>query len=503
MTDSNPGGARLSVLTAPLHSRLQLKGGGQCDCGACVNAMPMTPAPVPPDPEARYVFDAAGDPWSLPDEHYAVLHKHGGVAVLSQPALAMARHFTSPAALASVPSRWPALFGDRAVRAALDEMCRTGLLTPAHAKPAPSPQMDTLIGWLHVTNRCNLRCAYCYLDRTGSAPMRPDMDATTAQRVLDSLIRTAKIHGYGNLKLKYAGGEPMLRFPFVAALHRRAQARAAEQGLHLEGVVISNGTCLNRAMAVEMQALGLRLMVSLDGLGEAHDVQRPFADRSGSAAAVQRTIEVALSCGLTPEVSVTITGRNGDAMPELMAWLLARDLPFSLNFYRETARSCSREDLRFQESRLIESMLATYRVIAAHLPQRSLLASLTDRAHLASPHLRPCAVGQNYLVFDTEGRIAKCQMAIDDPLTDVHASDPLGQVRSDVYGVQNPTVAEKDGCRHCPWRYWCAGGCPLAAYRASGDYYHTSPNCAVYRALFPEVVRLEGLRLLAQQPKAE
>jgi uncharacterized protein len=57
-------------------------------------------------------------------------------------------------------------------------------------------------------------------------------------------------------------------------------------------------------------------------------------------------------------------------------------------------------------------------------------------------------------------------------------------------------VEEKEGCRTCDWRYWCTGGCPLLTYRATGRSDIKSPNCNIYKALFPEALRLEALRLL-------
>ena len=52
------------------------------------------------------------------------------------------------------------------------------------------------------------------------------------------------------------------------------------------------------------------------------------------------------------------------------------------------------------------------------------------------------------------------------------------------------------GCRDCEWKYWCAGGCPLTTYRATGRYDVKSPNCNIYKAIYPQAMRLEGLRLL-------
>jgi uncharacterized protein len=87
-------------------------------------------------------------------------------------------------------------------------------------------------------------------------------------------------------------------------------------------------------------------------------------------------------------------------------------------------------------------------------------------------------------------------MKINQPVTTARAEDPLALIRTDTLGIQNISVEEKEDCHHCEWKYWCTGGCPLATHRATGRYDVKSPNCNIYKALYPEAVRLEGLRLL-------
>ncbi len=87
-------------------------------------------------------------------------------------------------------------------------------------------------------------------------------------------------------------------------------------------------------------------------------------------------------------------------------------------------------------------------------------------------------------------------MDIGQSLTDIQTDDPLGLIRSDRAGWPNLGVGMKEGCRACEWNAWCGGGCPLATYRAFKRYDVPSPNCAIYRALYPRVVRLEALRVL-------
>jgi uncharacterized protein len=87
-------------------------------------------------------------------------------------------------------------------------------------------------------------------------------------------------------------------------------------------------------------------------------------------------------------------------------------------------------------------------------------------------------------------------MLIRNPIASVNNQDPLAVIRNDTSELQNLPVKEKVGCKTCKWKYWCAGGCSLATYRATGRYDVKSPNCNIYKAVFPEVLKLEGLRIL-------
>jgi len=350
---------------------------------------------------------------------------------------------------------------------------------------------DTLTAQFCLTSTCNLSCDYCFMPHNSD-----EMSFETGYRSIDAAFRSAIIHNFRIVKLKYSGGEPLRCFSKILQFHKYASALAKQYNIELQGSVLSNGTLLTPDIIEKIKSLNLRLMISLDGLKKDHDCQRHFADGSGSFDKVVRSIGLALSEDLIPDISITVSSRNISGLPELMQWVLEKDLPFSLNFYRENDFSEMHKDLKLEEERIINGLLAAYKVIESHLPRRSLLASLADRANLAIPHLRPCSVGHSYMVFDTNGNISKCQMQMNPAITDIHSADPLKLVREDRTGIRNISVEDKEECRECQWKHWCAGGCPLEAFRVTGKYDAKSPNCNIYKAIFPEILRLEGLRML-------
>jgi uncharacterized protein len=423
---------------------------------------------------------------------FASTHAEAGIALLNAAALNLWQRFELPCspniALQQLGIETKAL---HYYHEALVDLCWSGFLRDTPNAPVPFAREDTLIAWLHTTNACNLRCNYCYLAKTSEM-----MDERVGRQSIDAIFRSALANDLPKAKIKYAGGEATLNFALVTTLHDYARQLADEQNISLSSVVLSNGVRLTPEMINSMLARQLRLMISLDGLGAAHDAQRHFANGRGSFEAVARNIEMAKDNGLIPDICITVSGRSAAGLPDLLSWILERDLPFSLNFYRENELSASFAELQLDEERIINGMLAAFKVIEANLPRRSLLASLVDRANLSAPHSRPCAAGHNYLVIDHFGRVTKCQMEMNKPVTHISVRDPLAVIRADQIGVQNYSVEEKEGCRDCEWKYWCAGGCPQATFRATGRYDIQSPNCRIYKTLYPEMVRLEALRLL-------
>jgi uncharacterized protein len=269
----------------------------------------------------------------------------------------------------------------------------------------------------------------------------------------------------------------------------------------VQGAILSNGADLDDSKLQLIHGLGLRLMISLDGPQPFHDAQRYRHGGQGTYTDVIDSIERARNMGLDLTVSVTVTSINVGGLPELLDWLLARAIHFTLNFYREHDHNMAHSahaHLQADEQQLIDGMRAAYRVIEQRPPHYSVLGSLLDRVNLTAPHRYTCPVGSHYLVIDQCGRVGKCQMDMQHPVTTVWDTDLPGVLQRDETRVQNLPVEHKETCRDCQWRYWCAGGCALVTNYATGRYDAPSPNCAIYQALLPDVIRLEGLRLLQQ-----
>jgi uncharacterized protein len=370
------------------------------------------------------------------------------------------------------------------------DLATCGLLISAKTKPKMLwGQPTTLTAWLHITNACNLDCPYCYVRKSSER-----MSEEVGIQAIEAVFRAAEQSDFRAVKLKYAGGEAALHFKLVHQLHTYARQLAAEKGFELRAVVLSNGTVWTSAMAHWLIDSGVKLMISLDGVGPTHDAQRPDLLGRGTFARIEHTVDkILLPAGVRPDISITITGRNAFGAADAVAWAIERDLPFSLNFYRENLLSANYQDLKLEEGQIIEGMRRAYRVVERYLPTRPFLGGLLDRVQVEA-HAHTCGVGQSYMAFTHTGQVAQCQMHLGDGKTLNGADDPLKLITQGSIPVIS--VDDKEGCKECAWRYRCTGGCPLETYRATGRFDVQSPHCHLYTTLFPEAMRLEGLRLM-------
>ncbi len=421
----------------------------------------------------------------------------GIIAVLDRSTYRLFDQFRHSRSIAEVQSSMPDVVPERAAAVAI-WLYRMGLLQTDHDITPFQEVKQTLTAWLHITNICNLSCSYCYIKKSTE-----QMGEDTAMQSVDALFRSANLHHFQKVHLKYAGGEASLHMARVLAVHDYAAQIARQHDKELGATLLTNGVVLSQQAIDSLKQRHIHVAISLDGTGIYHDSLRPLRGGQGSFKYVNATIHRLLENGVSPHISVTVSQRNLAGLKDLLCYILDLGVSFSLSYYRENDYAIDRVSLQFGEQEMINTMREAFTAIEQRLPRRSLLGSLIDKSNLHFTHLRTCGVGNNYLVIDQHGKVAKCHANIKQTITTIGSEDPLRVVREDRDGVQNLSVDEKEGCGTCDWRYWCGGGCPLLTYRLTGRYNVKSPNCNIYRALFPEALRLEGLRLLRYETPME
>lgn len=137
---------------------------------------------------------------------------------------------------------------------------------------------------LVLTHQCNLGCGYCY----AGEKFNSSMSYETGVKSLKLAFAQP-----GPLEISFFGGEPMIAFEQMARLTRLAADWARRQRREVRFAVTTNATILKEKHLRFLKQYNFFVGISVDGVEEVQDRQRPFVNGRGSGELVWRNLETA------------------------------------------------------------------------------------------------------------------------------------------------------------------------------------------------------------------
>ena len=170
---------------------------------------------------------------------------------------------------------------------------------------------------LFVTRECNLACGYCYVEKQAQSVMSED----TARQAVDRLMAFDDPEH----TLSFFGGEPLLQYDLIQSTVAYAEQRAAELGKGIRFKIATNGTLATGEVVDFLAQHGFVVELSLDGVPEAHNANRPLLHGGDSYAAtvknlpyLQKKIKTLVGVGVLTPASVPLAAKGArHAMDEL------------------------------------------------------------------------------------------------------------------------------------------------------------------------------------------
>lgn len=135
---------------------------------------------------------------------------------------------------------------------------------------------------LQLTQECNFRCKYCIYSEESNARQRnhshQHMDWQTAKKAVDFLWRHSV--DSNRINIGFYGGEPLLEITLIKKIVD--YAKVLFEGKKLTFSMTTNGSLLTDEIIKYLEEQDVILMISLDGPKEINDLNRVFANGSGT-----------------------------------------------------------------------------------------------------------------------------------------------------------------------------------------------------------------------------
>jgi uncharacterized protein len=342
-------------------------------------------------------------------------------------------------------------------------------------EPLSAPPVHAIS--LAIAQKCNLGCTYCYAQQGEFGGTPRNMPRETAEQAVDLLVNGATPGA--RLNLAFLGGEPLVNRALLQETTRRAAAMAAARGVTLGFSITTNGTLLNAADADFFEEFAFAVTVSLDGVGAAHDAQRPFKGGRGSYDRILRNLAPMFEKQRRMQVTarVTVTPQNmrlRETLDEFVA-LGFHTVGFSPLLRSPTGQGeLEHGDLEVMLGEMIDCGQEFERRTLAgeRYPFANMLNALRE-IERGTHRPYPCGAGAGYFGVSAEGDLAACHRFVGD------AEGAMGSLADGVDATRRTAwlrdrhVHRQEPCNGCWARYLCGGGCHhevIARGRPACDY---------------------------------
>ncbi len=359
---------------------------------------------------------------------------------------------------------------------------------------------------IDITNRCNLRCRYCYhFESAGDADGDGHLPAEEWLRFFGELNRCAVT------EVTLAGGEPFLRGDLREIIRGVVENR-------MRFAILTNGTLITDEMAAFLASTKRcnYVQVSIDGsVPESHDAMRG----RGSFARALQGLQALRRNGVRAAVRVTIHRKNVHDLEGIARFLLEDIGLGSFGTNSAGAMGLCRKNAEMVQLTVEDRILAMetllrlskqyngrIQAMAGPLAEARTWLDMEDARLEGRPPmpdrgaLTGCGCYRSSLSVRADGVITPCTMLSQIELGRINRDDLATLWRE--HGLLNALrerghipLSRFPFCEGCDYVPYCTGNCPGLSYTLAGEVNHPSPD-ACLRKFLAEGGRLPDRALL-------
>jgi uncharacterized protein len=364
------------------------------------------------------------------------------------------------------------------------------------------------------TRACNLRCPYCYYINEDTQHYGQMMSDQTIESLYSHLAKY--LAGKSGFGFVWHGGEPLLlgKKRFQRFLDLQKKYFSSNQIVNL---LQTNGVLIDQSWIDFFNSNGVSVGISLDGMREAHDRNRPTTAGKGTYDSVLRAIRLFQANSMAVCTLAVADGRyDGYETLRHFQELGIQEcdflIPMTNNALQEEFRSSGHKNYT-DFSSVSAFLIGAFRRWVENAPPIGvrLFESLIQNS-FGLPHGYLNAGSTNLsesLVLETNGDIcldtdfwhidrynlgAKYNLRFN-----VHSPDfSLAGVEEHLqqFIVQEGLDRLPDACQQCRVRSVCHGSHPASRFGSDGSFNHRSAYCSAFYELSDEILNYMARRSL-------
>ncbi len=374
----------------------------------------------------------------------------------------------------------------------------------------PGPSLHIVV----VTLRCNFKCIYCQAGSRSLKEKKYDMTLETAKQTLEFIFNAPSPF----ITIEFQGGEPLLNWPVVEFIVKRARDRNRVAGKNLRIALVSNLVLMDKTKLDFLLKNQVSICTSLDGPERVHNKNRPWSGGNSyrvttswikkiqkKLSALREKNQTRLSLNALVTVSRYSLQCPEKIVDEYLKWgfkgIHFRHLT-RLGFARASWGKIGYSAEEFISAwKKVMDYIIEINQKGRFFPEREsrimLKKILTDKGHTFTDLNSPCGAALGQIAYDYDGNIYTC----DEGRTLKDDTFMIGSVKKSSYKetiinnkvktMVTSSCLENTTCDYCVYKPYC-GVCPVRNYAFYGNLFPQTINtdwCKIKTAQFDYLFR--------------
>jgi len=331
---------------------------------------------------------------------------------------------------------------------------------------------------LMLTEDCDQRCDYCFVEEKGSSP---PMSPAVARQAVDFLFQESR--NYPRVKILFFGGEPLLAWDRIREVTEYAEERGRQSGQEVVFNMTTNASLLERSRCDFLARHRIKYLISIDGPREIHDRHRRRPDGRSSYGLIADKIPLLKKYQPWLGARLTVHPDTAADLPGSFSHLV--ELGFN-QFLIGPASGVewSERDLDLYRDGMIE--IARRLKLELDRGRQLRVNSLEENLKMRSGkrYYRGCRAGRQSVTVTGDGLIHPCSKMLG--VAGREGIPPLGTLEEGITALNyrlrlcGLIPVGNSACDSCPWEDFCPGGCFAVNYQETGDIFRPAPfECRV------------------------
>jgi uncharacterized protein len=331
---------------------------------------------------------------------------------------------------------------------------------------------DIRVMYLLLTDACNFRCKYCFIEEAFESYPSDYMTKEIAEKALDFFLKKCS---FQNKKVIFYGGEPLLNKEVLEFSISKIKKHDKETGQKTSISIVTNGSLIDNKTAKLFRKSNVQVGVSLDGNKEAHNSMRLDAKGKKTFDSVIRGWKLLKKNGVDASISFTLGSHNVNDLEKHITWICAKLKPKAIGFNPPNTIPVKGNPATVSADLITQKLIKAYKIMQEHgIYEDRIYARRITPFIKKKFWLKDCCGCGNEIAVSPEGMIGPCHAFVSSKKYFIKEipKDEKELKENPIWQEWNRRAPiNTEQCQNCTAIALCGGGCPYYSYVTKGDIW--------------------------------